>query len=137
MDIVLDTNCLIMALSPRARYNLIWQRLVQGDLTLCVTTSILEEYEEVISRNISPRAAKIVISYLTMLPNVRYKDPHFSFGLIQADEDDNKFVDCAIASNALCIVTEDHHFDALRRIPFPKVEVISIDAFMQLLQKKQ
>lgn len=135
MNIVLDTNCLIMALSPRSPYTLIWQRLVESSYSLFVSTSILEEYEEVISRNISPKVAKIVLSYLTMLPNVKYQDPHFSFGLIHADPDDNKFVDCAIAANALCIVTEDHHFDVLQRIEFPKVEVIKIDQFLQLLQQ--
>lgn len=135
MDIVLDTNSLIMALSPRGRYAIVWERLVHGAYTLCVTTSILEEYEEVIARNISPRAASIVLSYLAMLPNVKYKDPHFSFGLIQADVDDNKFVDCAIAANALCIVTEDHHFDILKQISFPHVEVIGIDLFTKMLQE--
>lgn len=134
MDIVLDTNCLVMALSPRRPYALIWQQLVRGSFSLCVTTGILEEYEEVIARNISPRAAKIVLSYLAMLPNIRHIDPHFSFGLINADPDDNKFIDCAIVANALCIVTEDHHFNVLRHIDFPKVEVISIDRFLQLLQ---
>lgn len=124
-----------MALSPRSPYTLIWQRLVESSYSLFVSTSILEEYEEVISRNISPKVAKIVLSYLTMLPNVKYQDPHFSFGLIHADPDDNKFVDCAIAANALCIVTEDHHFDVLQRIEFPKVEVIKIDQFLQLLQQ--
>lgn len=44
------------------------------------------------------------------------KDPHYTFALIEADKDDNKFVDCAIAANAKCIVTEDstsfvyHHY---------------------------
>ena len=42
---------------------------------------------------------------------------------------DNKFVDCAIAGNARYIVTEDHHFDVLKEIPFPKVAVINIDDF--------
>ena len=32
------------------------------------------------------------------------KDPHYTFALIEADKDDNKFVDCAIAANAKCIV---------------------------------
>ena len=42
------------------------------------------------------------------------KDPHYTFALIEADKDDNKFVDCAIAANAKCIVTEDvlKHIDS-------------------------
>lgn len=64
------------------------------------------------------------------LTNVKYFDPHFRFHLITADPDDNKFVDCAIAANAKYIVTEDHHFDVLKEISFPHIEVISIEQFL-------
>ena len=64
------------------------------------------------------------------------QDLHFSFGLINADKDDDKFVDCAIASNAKCIVTEDKHFKVLETIPFPKVEIVGIDAFKSCLEQR-
>ena len=68
-------------------------------------------------------------------PNIIRKDPHYTFALIEADKDDNKFVDCAIAANAKCIVTEDKHFKVLENIPFPKVEVIGIEDFKCYLDK--
>ena len=68
-------------------------------------------------------------------PNVIRKDPHYTFALIEADKDDNKFVDCAIAANAKCIVTEDKHFKVLENVPFPKVEVIGIEDFKCYLDK--
>ena len=49
---------------------------------------------------------------------------------IEADPDDDKFVDCAIAGNAKYIVTNDHHYDVLRNTSFPHVDVISLDDFM-------
>ena len=97
---VLDTNSLIMSLSSRNKYSYIWDAFVTGRYTLCVTNEILTEYEEVISRNINQRVARIVLSYFMLLPNVKLVDPHYSFGLIHADFDDNKFVDCAIVANA-------------------------------------
>lgn len=133
--IVLDTNCLIMALSSRNQYAEIWQKLVKGEYVLCVSNDILEEYEEVIARNISPKTAKIVLSFMQILPNIKFVDPHYSFGLIHADEDDNKFVDCAIACNAIFIVSEDRHFKELANIPFPKVDVIGIDDFIKYLHR--
>ncbi len=33
-NIVLDTNCLIMAISSRNRYNRVWQAFLQGRYTL-------------------------------------------------------------------------------------------------------
>ena len=55
--------------------------------------------------------------------------PYFHFGLITADADDNKFVDCAISANARYIVTNDHHYKVLKTIDFPKVEIISLQDF--------
>lgn len=133
--VVLDTNCLVMSLSARNPYSEIWRKFVKGEYVLCVSNEILEEYEEVLGRNISPKVARIVLAYMQVLPNVKFTDPHYSFGLIKADEDDNKFVDCAIASNAVFIVSEDKHFNELAMIPFPKVEVIGIDDFMKYLNR--
>ena len=31
------------------------------------------------------------------------------------------------------IVTEDHHFNVLKQIPFPHVDCIGIDAFIEML----
>lgn len=100
MRIVLDTNCLLMAISNRNRFHRVWQAFVNGEYTLCVTNEIIEEYVEVIGRNISERAAESVVYIIMTRSNVLHIDPHFRFGLIEADPDDNKFVDCAIAANA-------------------------------------
>ena len=131
MRIVLDTNCLLMAISNRNRFHRVWQAFVNGEYTLCVTNEIIEEYVEVIGRNISERAAEAVVYIIMTRSNVLHIDPHFRFGLIEADPDDNKFVDCAIASNAKYIVTQDHHFDVLKTITFPKVDVVTIEEFLR------
>ena len=129
--IVLDANCLVMYLSAHNPYAEIWQKFVKGEYIL--SNDILEEYEEVLGRNITPKVARIVLAYIQILPNVKFIDPHYSFGLIKADEDDNKFVDCAINSGAMYIVTEDHHFNVLKQIPFPHVDCIGIDSFIEIL----
>ncbi len=128
-SIVLDTNVLVMSISARNVYHKVWQAFLQGDYTLCVSNEILEEYVEVLTRNINARVAEAVVYAILTRQNVRKLDPHYRFRLIKADEDDNKFVDCAIAGNARYIVTEDHHFDVLKEISFPKVAVINIDDF--------
>lgn len=135
MKIVLDTNCLIMSLSRKGKYRSVWQGVLNGKYQLCVSNEIIEEYVEVISRNISPKVAEIVIYTLLMRSNVLRFDPHFRFGLIKADIDDNKFVDCAIVSGAMFIVTEDKHFGILKEIDFPRVDVVGIDEFVEELNK--
>lgn len=46
---------------------------------------------------------------------------------------DNKFIDCAIAANADYIVTNDKHFNVVKNIDFPKVNILSIQEFIKLL----
>lgn len=87
-------------------------------------------------KNVS-RASVISMNVLHTLsrPNEIRKDSHYTFALIEADKDDNKFVDCAIAANAKCIVTEDKHFRVLKNIPFPKVEVLGREEFSLYLER--
>ena len=68
-----------------------------------------------------------------MLPNVEKVEPFFQLRLIESDIDDNKFVDCAFASNAHYVVTDDKHFNILKTIDFPKIPVISAEEFHDLL----
>lgn len=133
-NIVLDTNCLIMALSAHNEYMQIWDSFLQGEYNLCISNDILEEYVEVIGRNIRPSFADAISYVLLNSANVVFVDPTYSFQLITVDVDDNKFVDCAIVSNARYIVTEDRHFNVLKNIPFPSVDVIGIDDFLQELK---
>ena len=136
MNIVLDTNSLIMSIAPRSPYRKVWNAFLSGDYNLCVSNEIIEEYSEVLSRNISPQVSEAIVYAILTRPNIIRKDPHYTFALIEADKDDNKFVDCAIAANASYIVSQDHHFDILKTIEFPKVELIDIDTFMALLDNE-
>lgn len=127
--VVLDTNCLLQCISQRSAYHRVWKDFVDGRYALCVTTEILEEYEEIISAHMSPLAAKFVIEALLRANNTIRVDARFHFGLITADPDDNKFVDCAIAGNAEYIVSDDNHFNVLSSIPFPHVAVRKLHDF--------
>lgn len=131
--IVLDTNSLIQSIPSRSPYHRIWTDFLSGGLTLCVTTSILNEYEEILMRLAGETAATEVINVILNNSSTLLVDTYYNFNLIQADPDDNKFVDCAIAANAELIVTEDHHFDILRSIAFPKVYIVGLDSFVKML----
>ena len=128
--IVLDTNCLLQAISRRSRFYPIWRDFVQGRYELCVTTEILDEYEEILSRYTSPIVGRMVVEAILRANNVVRVDAQFRFGLIESDPDDNKFVDCSLVANAEYIVTDDAHFDVLKDIPFPRVLVMTAESFL-------
>jgi len=49
--------------------------------------------------------------------------------------DDNKFTDAYIAANADYLVTNDAHFNEVKNISFPPVNVISADEFLEIVKK--
>lgn len=133
MVIVVDCNILVMSLTSRSPYHLVFQSSVKGKFDLAVNEDILLEYEEIIQLKYGLRTSGSFISLLRELPNVRYANTYFKWNLITADPEDNKYVDCAVASQASFIVTEDRHFSALASIPVPSVSVLSLNGFMDLL----
>ena len=131
--VVLYTNSLLISLSKRGCYYKVWKDFFAEKYTLCYTNEILTEYEEILTLKMGPVIAQNVIKAIITRKNTLKFDAHFRFNLIQSDVDDNKFVDCAIVANASYIVSQDHHFDILKNIDFPKVELIDIDTFVALL----
>lgn len=128
--VVIDTNCLIQMLGRHSSYRPAWEAFREQRYTLCISNEILSEYEEILSAKASPLTAELFTRLILQARNVLRTDPHYSFGLIEQDPDDNKFVDCAITSGADYIVSEDAHFHCLASIPFPKVNVIPLDKFL-------
>ena len=135
-NIVLDTNCLISSLKRTSIYYPIWRDFILGKYCLCFSDEILDEYEEIIEqRTGSVEIAHSVVNAIINRSNTRHIEIYYHFDLIKADKDDNKFVDCAIKATAKYIVSNDHHFDVLKQIPFPKVEVLDINKFIEELSK--
>lgn len=132
--IVLDTNCLIASLSRRGQFYPVWKGLQTGRYVLCVSTDILEEYAEKLTEKMSVQVASNVIHLILESENVELINPYFSLHLIEADHDDDKFVDCAFAANATYIVSDDSHFEVLKEIQFPKLLVLKLKKFLELLQ---
>lgn len=81
-------------------------------------------------------AANLVLQIIENAMNIELVTKYYRWNLIQVDPDDNKFVDCAISSNAKFIVTNDSHFNALRVVDFPKVDILNIDQFKEFVEKE-
>ena len=131
--IVLDTNCLLQALPSNSPFHKIWTEVLDGHICLCVNTDILDEYEEVLARKTTPEIARNIVDAIANLSTTIFQNTYVHFELLPADSDDNKFVDCAVASDAEYIVTNDKHFNPLKEIPWPKVEIIKIAEFIKLI----
>src|SRR5438094_67561 len=94
-----------------------------------VSNEILLEYREVLERKTSVEVAQNIVNFITIHPATTFTHIYFQFNLIVEDQDDNKFVDCAIASNAVCIVSNDGHFRTLKSVNFPEVQTFTLAEF--------
>ena len=129
--IVLDTNCLLQVIPSKSPYHQVWNDILEGRICLCVNTDILAEYEEILALKTTADIARNVVDAICNLTTTIMQNTYVHFELLPADADDNKFVDCAVAANAEYIVTNDKHFNPLKIIPWPKVEIITLDEFVK------
>ena len=53
MTVVIDCNILVICLTSRSPYHIIYQALVAGKFNLAVTTPILLEYHEIIQQKMA------------------------------------------------------------------------------------
>lgn len=135
--LVLDTNSLIQSIAHRSPYHDLWLSFLDGRNSLCVSNDILEEYAEILEQKASAKFSNLAIEVIINNPHTIFVTPYYKFSIIINDPDDNKFIDCAIAGQAKFIVTEDTHFNILKELDFPKIEIIKLDNALKWLQTKE
>ena len=132
--IVLDTNCLLMSIPRRSPYHKILEDFLFGRYVLCVSNEVILEYEEILTKKVGQIVACNILNAILAAPNTCFINPQNRYHLIEADPDDNKFVDCAITANAKYIVTQDKHYDVVRFNPEYDFTAMDIDYFLDYLQ---
>ncbi|MBC7554733.1 MAG: putative toxin-antitoxin system toxin component, PIN family [Taibaiella sp.] len=135
LKIVLDTNCLLQSVSRRSLYSIVIDKLQKGAYELYLTNEIQLEYEEKITDIFSKETAELVLGAFALMQNVKKTEVYFKLNLISADDDDNKFVDCAFACNVHFLVTNDKHYNILKSVKFPAISVINLDKFAELIKE--
>lgn len=133
MRVVIDTNAFLVIIPSRSIFHIAYEKLKNNFFELAVSTDILLEYEELLKKRYQIKDANNILTNLFENRNVKQIIPAYKWHLIPNDPDGNKFVDCAIAANADFLVTNDKHFNALKEVPFPKVNIITLQRFIELL----
>ena len=117
MIVCLDTNIVVQALAEGHAFHPILDAWVEGQVTWAVSTQVLLEYEEVLTRLSGPtrwrKLARLMDLAELTSGNLLRVTPAFHFSIITADPDDNIFTDCAVTAGADYLITEDQHFAAL------------------------
>ena len=138
MTACLDTNTVIQALAQHHPFHAILDAWVAGEVTWAVSTPILLEYEEVLTRLSGPgrwrKLARLMDLAELTNGNLLRVTPAFHFHVVTADPDDNIFTDCAITARADFLITEDQHFAPLVDAGYKARPIKPLD-FIARLQK--
>ena len=134
MRVILDSNILVSIIGKKSKLRPIWEAFLNGKFNVYLSEDILKEYEEIlqVQEHAAPGADGIILEILAESPNVHFQHIYYTWNAIVADPGDNKFFDVAVASNADYLVTNDRHFDIVKGLPFPKINILSSDEFLAL-----
>ena len=133
MKIVLDSNVLLISFGKRSKFRPIWDAFITGKFQLIISEEIIHEYEEIMQQHAASGSAKIVLKIFAESPDIIFKRTYYHWNSIAKDPDDNKFFDVAFAGNANNLVTNDKHFNEVKKLSFPIVNIISSEEFLKVL----
>ncbi len=102
---MVDTNVLLVSISEYSKYHWLFLSILNDEFDILLSNEILLEYTEVFTHKMGEATSNNTLRTLLNLPNAILTTPFYHWNLINQDEDDNKFVDCAVAGNAHYIVT--------------------------------
>ena len=130
LRVVIDTNVFIYSFFggiPREIINL-WK---EGEIVLCLSQSIVEEYIDVLNR--LGLKDKDELFKLTRLFAEGYNSVFAAntpeLNVVKNDPDDNKFIECAVELESRVIISGDKHLREIKK--YIDIEIISPREFLE------
>jgi putative PIN family toxin of toxin-antitoxin system len=128
---VLDTNVVISALLFRgtlSRLHALWK---QGAFTLVASREVVDEYVRVLAYPRFGLTEKEIRQVLDeeLLPFIEPVPAAGGAGGASPDSDDDKFLACAVAAKADCIVSGDEHLLGLKK--YKGCSIITAESFLK------
>lgn len=134
MKIILDTNCFISCIGKKSPYRNVFDAFLKREFILCLSTEILLEYEEIFFEKWGGEVTENLLARIIRASNIELSSPYFDFKL-SVDEDDNKFINAYLSSNADYLVSNDSDIVRLKNNSFPKLDIKTLKEFSFLLNE--
>ena len=130
MRVVIDTNVFVSSFfggTPRKIIDL-WKN---GDITLCLSRDILDEYVKVLQRiGLQDESElKELLSLFARGFNTLFTIKTPKIRVVKDDPDDDKFIECALALKAKVIVTGDKSIKAL--VEYMGIKILTPQEFLK------
>jgi len=133
VKVVVDTNVLVSAFlfgGKPGKLILLWQR---DTIRPLASKEIIEEYLRVLTYPKFKLAEEDInfLLYQEILPYFEVIDVKPGPSIIKKDPEDDKFIRCALAGKARCIISGDRHLLALKT--YQKVKILTPLDFFQIV----
>jgi putative PIN family toxin of toxin-antitoxin system len=130
MKVVIDTNVFVSSFfggNPRKIIDL-WKR---GEISICVSKNILDEYVEVLQRIGLGEGREIeeLLSLFAKGFNILFTTKTPKIKAVRNDPDDDKFIECAVALKAEVIVTGDKALKAMNK--YMGIKILTPQQFLK------
>ena len=134
IKVVLDTNVFVSSFfggNPRRVLNL-WKA---GEVTLCLSRSIVDEYLEVLQRLglQDERELGELLDVFARGLHVVFTAKTPKLHVVEDDPDDNKFIECAVALKADFIISGDKAITAIK--DYMGIKILSPKEFISAFKR--
>ncbi len=131
MKVVLDTNALISSTLWAGSANKTLLLLIGKNAKLYTSRAIIEEYSEIVRREFPQVIEKLPQLMGNILSSSTIAEALVRLDVVKADEDDNRIIECAVASQAEFILTYDKHLLKLKE--YGGVKILTPENMRRLL----
>ena len=133
MNVVFDTNILISAtLWDGSVSQKLFLKLIETKTDIFSSAEILLEYKQVLKRDFDIYTDKEIENVTEKVVfSLKLIEPNKKENAVKEDPDDNKIIDCAVASNSNYIVTYDNHLLKLK--DYKQIKITKPEELLKLL----
>lgn len=134
MKVTLDTNVLVSGTFWTGDSFTILNSIYKNKLRNITSKEIIKEYYEVINSDeiidkIKDKRLRMLKIVHRVINNSEVVEPSMKIDIIKDDPDDNKILECAIAGNVDCIVSNDKHLLKLKE--YKNIPILTPDEFVE------
>ena len=129
--VVFDTNVLLSStLWDGSVAQKLLQKMILSDVDIFSSSEILEEYQKILRRDFDYTEEKINKIMIVLSAFLKIVEPKEKVDVVKDDPDDNKVIECALASGSEYILTYDNHL--LKLNEFRGIKIIKPEELLKL-----
>ena len=135
MNITVDTNFLISATQwdNSVAFKLL-KRLLEANIKIFTTKDILDEFSEVLQRDFKYNKEETTNILEEILVFVNIIEAQEKIKIVKDDPDDDKIIECALASNSDYLITYDRHLLKIKE--YKSIKIITPEEMLKLKIKQ-